>query len=142
MGMNVYREARLILPAAGDLASIRNVETRLVAAFGGYTKITGFGAWRSPHGTDAEEVFIYDIAVAAFSGGDWLERDRAWYGAVGVLLDIARDAARDLKQACIYLRFPDGEVHLVTPSGRDVNPDTAQPLHVREETFWRMRAGQ
>jgi len=143
MAMNVFREARIVLPAHGALDVIRNIESRLVAAFGGFTKLTGFGFWRAPNGqNDAEAVYVYDVAVPAFMGGDCLVRDRAWYGAVETLWDIARDAARDLRQACVYVRFPDGEVHLITPSGRDINPDVARPRHPREETFWRERNGQ
>jgi hypothetical protein len=138
--MNVYKEARIILPASGDLNVIRAVETRLVAAFGGFTKVTAWGAWRAPSGlTDSEPVYVYDVATPAFMGGDVIEMDRAWYGATETLVDIARDAARDLKQAAVYLRLPDGEVHFVTPSGRDINPDVARPLHLRAETFWRAR---
>jgi len=136
MAMNVFKEARIILPASDNLAAIREIESRIVSAFGGFTKVVGFGYWRGPHGTDAEPVLVYDIACPAF---DASEPDRAWLGSEIALREIARDAARDLEQACVYVRMPYGDVHLIRPDGRDYNADVARAPHPRAADFWRMR---
>jgi hypothetical protein len=136
MAINVFKEARIILPAAGDLASIREIEARLVSSFGGYTKSVGVGAWRSPYGTDAEEIFIYDIACPVF---DDSEPERAWLGSEIALREIARDAANMLNQACVYVRMPFGDVYLIKPDGRSYNADAASAPHLRAEDFWRAR---
>jgi hypothetical protein len=137
MSKNVFREARLILPAAGEIASIREIESRLVSAFGGFTKVTGWGAWRDPNGlTDAEAVYVYDIACPAF---DASEPDRAWLGSEIALREIARDAARLLKQECIYVRMPFGDVYLIRPDGKSYNADAASAPHPRASDFWRAR---
>jgi hypothetical protein len=134
---NVFREARIILPASAEFSALAKIEAKLVSAFGGFTRHMGYGAWRNPTGTvEMEQVLVYDIAVPAF---DACQPDRAWLGSAGKLFDIARDAARMLAQECVYLRLPDGEVHLVTPKGRNINPDTASPVYLRAEAFWRAR---
>jgi len=134
---NVFREARLILPAHGDLAAIREIENRLIASFGGFTKIVGYGAWHTPHGTDAEPILIYDIACPAFDAG---EPERAWLGSEITLREIARDAARNLSQACVYVRMPFGDVYLIRPDGKTYNPDAASAPHPRAADFWRARS--
>jgi hypothetical protein len=135
--LNVFREARIILPVAGNLAGLREAETRLVAAFGGYTRMTARGAWRDPDGqTIAEMVYVYDVACPAFMAGTI---QRAWYGASLTLREIARDAARAMAQACVYVRTPDGEVHFIRPDGHEYNPDVAPPAYMREDAFWRER---
>jgi hypothetical protein len=135
--MNVFREARIILPMAADVEAVTAVETRLVAAFGGFTSYTGTGAWRAPDGhTDVEAVRVYDVACPAFTTGTIR---RAWYGASLTLREIARDAARAMAQACVYLRLPDGEVHFIRPDGHEYNPDVAPPAYMREDAFWRER---
>jgi hypothetical protein len=138
--MNVFREARIILPMRADAEALAAIERRIVAIFGGFTSSVGTGAWRAPDGhTDVEAVRMYDIAVPAFMAGD---PDRAWLGASLTLREIARDAARAMRQECIYLRLPDGEVRLVGPDGRDFNPDTAPAVYPRASEFWRARNGQ
>jgi hypothetical protein len=133
---NVFREARIIIPAHGNLAAIREIEARIIAAFGGLTKFTGYGYWLTPHGTDAEPVIIYDVACPVF---DASEPERAWLGSEITLREIARDAARALAQACVYARMPFGDVYLVKPDGRSYNADTAPAPHPRAADFWRAR---
>jgi hypothetical protein len=135
--MNVFKEARIILPMAADAEAVTAVETRLVAAFGGFTSYTGTGAWRASDGHPVvEAVRVYDVAVPAFMAG---YETHAWHGASAELREIARDAARAMAQACVYLRLPDGEVHLVNPTGADINPDVARPSYQRSAAFWNAR---
>jgi hypothetical protein len=143
---NVYREARIILPATADAAGIAAIEQRLVHLFGGFTRSLGAGAWRDQDGSVvSEDVLIYDVATAAFtaaadaSGVLSHESERAWLGASTHLRAIARDACNAFRQECVYLRTPDGEVHLIGPSGRDYNPDTATPVYRHAAAFWHRR---
>jgi hypothetical protein len=131
--LSAWHEARLILPAPenspGRLA-VAGIERRLLEAFGGFTRHGGTAAWRDRDGILAEgAALIYDVAVPLQvpvwdrSGGIPREGGRAWLGAMETLRGIARDAARALAQDCVYLRSPIGRVHLVAPTGRDINPD-------------------
>jgi hypothetical protein len=135
--MNVFKEARIILPMRADAEALAEIETRLVAAFGEFTSYTGTGAWRAPDGSVMQEaVYVYDVAVPAFVAG---YETHAWHGASLTLREIARDAARAMAQACVYLRLPDGEVHLINPTGADINPDVARPGYQRSAAFWNAR---
>jgi hypothetical protein len=138
--MNVFREARIILPMRADAEALAAIERRIVAIFGGFTSSVGTGAWRAPDGhTDVEAVRMYDIAVPAFMAGAVEDENRAWHGAAVELRMIACEACNRLEQACIYLRLPDGDVHLVGPDGRDINPDAAPAVYPRASEFWRAR---
>jgi hypothetical protein len=138
--MNVFKDARIILPMRADAEELAKIERRIVVSFGGFTSYVGTGAWRAPDGhTDVEAVRVYDVAVPAFTAGALEDGNRAWHGASTELRAIAREACNRLEQACIYLRLPDGEVHLVGPNGRDFNPDTAPAVYPRASDFWRAR---
>jgi hypothetical protein len=138
--MNVFREARIILPAEGDAAEIERIERRLTAVFGGFTRHAGHGAWRAPDGRVMQEaVFIYDVAAPAFMAGAVEDENRAWHGAAAELRAIACEACNRLGQTCVYLRLPTGDVHLVGPNGWDVNPDVAPSVYPRASEFWRAR---
>jgi hypothetical protein len=138
--MNVFREAKIILPARADAGALATVEARLVAAFGGFTRHAGHGAWRNPGGAiEYEDVLAYVVAVPAFMAGAAEDEIRAWHGASATLREIAREACNRLWQTCVYVRLPDGDVHLVGPDGRDFNPDAAPAVYPRASEFWRAR---
>jgi hypothetical protein len=138
--MNVFREARIILPMRADAEALAAIERRLVAVFGGFTSCVATGAWRAPDGhVEVEAVRMYDIAVPAFMAGAVEDENRAWHGAAAELRMIAREACNRLGQSCVYLRTPDGDVHLVGPDGRDFNPDVAPAVYPRASEFWRAR---
>jgi hypothetical protein len=138
--MNVFREARIILPAGGDPAEIERIERRIITSFGGFTRTAGHGAWHAPDGrVIQEDVFIYDVASPAFMAGAVDDENRAWHGASAELRAIAREACNRFWQSCVYLRLPDGEVHLIGPDGRNFNPDTASAVYPRASEFWRAR---
>jgi hypothetical protein len=138
--MNVFKEARIILPMRADAEVLAKIERRIVAIFGGFTSHVGTGAWRAPDGhTDVEAVRVYDVAVPAFMAGALEDENRAWHGAAAELRAIACEACNRLEQACIYLRLPTGDVHLVGPNGWDVNPDVAPSVYPRASEFWRAR---
>ena len=125
MARQRYGEARLILPDTGtphgDTARL-DAETALVSAFGGFTRTQGEGAWYDGRQVWRERVYVYDIAVPLLSGtGE--DAAREWAGAMTALRAIAKTAAREMQQECIYLRAPTGRVHLIRPDGRDYNPD-------------------
>jgi hypothetical protein len=138
--MNVFREARIILPMRADAEALAEIEARIIRAFGGFTSCVGTGAWRAPDGhADVEAIRVYDVAVPAFMAGAVEDENRAWHGAAAELRAVAREACNRLEQACIYLRLPDGEVHLISPDGRDINPDAAPAVYPRASVFWRSR---
>jgi hypothetical protein len=138
--MNVFREARIIIPAGSDPAEIERIERRIITSFGGFTRTAGYGAWRAPDGSVMlEAIFVYDVAAPAFMAGAVDDENRAWHGAAAELRAIAREACNRLWQSCVYLRLPNGEVHLIGPDGRDFNPDTAPAVYPRASDFWRAR---
>jgi hypothetical protein len=138
--MNVFREAKIILPARADADALAAIERRIIAVFGGFTRHAGHGAWRNPGGAiEYEDVLTYVVAVPAFMAGAVEDENRAWHGAAAELRAIAREACNRLGQTCVYLRLPDGDVHLIRPDGRDFNPDTAPAVYPRASEFWRAR---
>jgi hypothetical protein len=138
--MNVFQEAKIILPARADADALAAFEARLVTAFGGFTRHAGHGAWRNPGGAiEYEDVLVYVVAVPAFMTGAVEDENRAWHGASAVLRELAREACNRLWQSCVYLRLPTGDVHLVGPDGRDFNPDVAPSVYPRASEFWRAR---
>lgn len=69
-----------------DGNSLLDVHSRisdaLISAFGGYTAISGLGAWKSPEGkTYAEPVLIYQIAVEGTAFDYELTRELALHFA-------------------------------------------------------------
>ena len=120
-----FGEARVILPVptTPEAASAQHrAEAALIEAFGGYTRSRGDGAWFDGSRTIHEIVYIYDVSVPYLSGtGE--DAYREWAGAMTALRAIAKTAAREMQQECIYLRAPTGRVHLIRPDGRDYNPD-------------------
>ena len=121
-----YSEARLILPvpvAPAHTRALEAAEAALVAAFGGFTRQAAAGAWQDGEGCIVREgVYVYDVAVP-FLSGSGEDSGREWAGAMTQLRYIAMRAAQAMEQACVYLRSPAGRVHLITPDGRDFNPD-------------------
>ncbi len=101
------REARIIIPQSAKAAA-RHIEARLMAAYEGWTRSKGRGAWYSPdrgaHSELIERVYIYDVAVNSCSA---TVCERLW--------SIAAKAAEYGNQTCVYLRLPTGSVHLVEP---------------------------
>ena len=134
MARQRYSEARIILPVPVEPAHTRALEAAeaaLVAAFGGFTRQAASGAWRDDSGCIIREgVYVYDIAVPLLSGSGE-DADREWAGAMTQLRIIAMTAAQKMQQQCVYLRSPIGRVHLITPDGRDYNPDTEQHPYPR-----------
>jgi hypothetical protein len=138
--MNVFQEAKIILPARADAGALAAFEARLVTAFGGFTRHAGHGAWRNPGGAiEYEDVLAYVVAVPAFMAGAPEDEGRAWHGASAELRMLACEACNRLNQTCVYIRLPDGEVHLVGPNGWDINADTAPSVYPRASVFWRSR---
>jgi hypothetical protein len=138
--MNVFREAKIILPARADTDALAAIEARIVRAFGGFTRHAGHGAWRNPGSAiEYEDVLAYVVAVPAFTTSTTETELRAWHGAAAELRAIACEACNRLDQTCVYLRLPDGEVHLVGPHGWDFNPDVAPSVYPRASIFWRSR---
>ena len=108
-------EARLILPTHDNNGrrlrwSLRIVESQLVKAFGGFTRVEGFGAWYDEAGARSamvggsvqrEPVAVYDIAA-----DDTLVNNMR-------LRSIASKACTTLGQVCIYTKDFRGNVALV-----------------------------
>jgi hypothetical protein len=144
---NVYHEARIIIPTDVPPAVIAAAEFRMLAAFGGFTRMESYGVWLPAINAVpvAEPVFVYDIACAAFmpeaaaTGIVSHESERAFMGASGILASIARDVCRDGAQQCVYLRHPTGEVQLISLQGA---ADAAGPVYRHSVEFWRLRAAR
>lgn len=155
---NVFQEARIVLPLPDPhlpppqirehLRLLTLVEDRIVEAFGGFTATVGSGARKDGAGRIVrDDVQVYDIACPAFapaagSVGAGHESERAWLGAATTLREIAKEACGTFSQACVYVRFPSGEVLFVGPGGRSVNADADGPGFVHAADFWHRRASE
>lgn len=96
------REARIILPMSCEPIRVL-FEAQLLDAWGGFTVATATGGWRDASGLPVKErVRTYDIAM----GDDPMNRPR--------LEALARWVVMHGKQECVYVRFPTGEVELVS----------------------------
>lgn len=102
------REAKLIVPKKWtdeygewetDLGPILE---KLTLAYGGVTVTAGQGIWKAPDGSIVNEpVHILTVAIPVRLG-----RTEALWGA-------ARYVGEAFKQEEVYLRTPNGEVHLL-----------------------------
>lgn len=154
---NAYVECRIILidPGADTECDVFNrIEdaneaalSRLAQSFGGYTLTSGKGGWVAPDGTlHTDHVLIADVAVPMFlpvsqAGGVVThEAERAGMHATSVLFEIAREYCRAADQQCVYVRLPNGDVHLIDRHGRSVSPDAEPPSYVHAAHFWAARA--
>jgi len=108
----MLREAKIIVPAATSTmrpraiarypATMRGVETKLVAFFGGFTATPSFGSWRNDSGElVSEPVTVFTVACEDQSKN------------YGILRAIALYIREKLEQDCVYVKFPNGEVTLV-----------------------------
>lgn len=103
------REGRIILPvfsnAGKDMDGLHTkLQDALVAAFGGFTATQGDGGWFNPttRKVQQEDVVVYDVAA---------EEGHSTH----VLLDsIADMLLRGSDQYSVYVRYPDGNVHIHT----------------------------
>lgn len=154
---NAYVECRIILidPGVDTECDVFNrIEaaneaalSRLAQAFGGYTLTSGKGGWIAPDGTLHQDmILIADVAVPMFlpvsqAGGVVThETERAGMHATSVLLEVARDYARAADQACVYVRLPSGDVHLIDRHGRSISPDADPPSYPHADHYWRARS--
>lgn len=101
------REQRIILPQSDNhgasLGAVAlELEALLASRFGGFSKMEGWGGWDSPGGTVRERVWIYDVASPA------TQKNR------DVLRGIAVWLCRQALQQCIYTRYDNGIVELVS----------------------------
>jgi hypothetical protein len=94
------REACIIAPYLDHAYPSIDLACRLAAAFGGFTRTDGNGAWINPETKQmiSEDVAIYTIAMldTAFN------RDK--------LIDIAAIYKSEAKQAVVYVRLANGNV--------------------------------
>jgi len=108
----MLREAKIIVPAATSTMrpraiarypeTMREIETDLVALFGGFTATPSFGAWRNDSGElVSEPVTVFTVAC------DDQEKNCI------ILQTIALYIREKLEQDCVYVKFPNGEVTLV-----------------------------
>lgn len=100
------REARVVCPIASAYSRPQardRIEDSIVTRFGGFTKTYANGAWRNPDNGEivSEPVIVYDVAV---SDDPTAAKD---------LIAVAQQIKREFAQECVYLRFPDGEVHFI-----------------------------
>lgn len=153
---NAYVECRIILidePGVDDATKAETIrranQTALAAlakAFGGYTITAGRCGWLAPDGTlHTDQVRVVDVAVPMFlptsqAGGVVThETERAGMYAAGILFGIARDYARAADQQCVYVRIPNGDVHLIDQRGRSISPDAVPPTYPHADHYWSAR---
>ena len=91
------REACLIAP----LPINDDLEGQLIAAFGGYTRTGGRGAWFDGISNVQEDVAIYTIAML----------DTAFTRET--LINFAKQYRLAANQTCVYVRLPDGSVTFI-----------------------------
>lgn len=104
---NQLREARIIAPLSGNSgeylgAAHFDLCQSLLDTFQGYTQTEARGGWRNLGTTIVEPVICYDVAC--------VDTD----GARVALRNIAEIFKRQAKQECVYVRFPTGDVELVS----------------------------
>ena len=93
----MMKEARLIVP---QHPHVHHLEETLVRSFGGFTRGSAHGAWRSSKGQVVEEkVYLYDIAI---HDGTWEE-----------LLRVAAWVKREQDQEAVYVRDWAGNVVMI-----------------------------
>lgn len=119
------REARIIMPLVSTDSQHTREHDRLKRAlaqnFGGYTVTIGSGGWVDGRGfLIRETVAIYDIAMPDTK----LNRSR--------VRDLAYLTAVELKQESVYVRTPDGNVHIdaVAHTKRDPVLQAQQALSI------------
>jgi hypothetical protein len=102
------REAKIIIPVQPSrvkpvIGNIRRrvLETALCKNFGGFTRSDAYGAWIDAGGELVREpVYVYVIAAGS---------DQA-----PVLRDLAVLYRDGTKEDCVYVKYPDGTVDLVS----------------------------
>jgi hypothetical protein len=108
----MLREARIVMPHGDTAASImahNTLRRQLAKAFGGFTCFRGEGGWVDGNGNlIRDNVMIYDIAM-----------DNHRDAPFELLHRIAIDAGRALDQDSVYIRYPNGEVHIEKIEKRD-----------------------
>jgi hypothetical protein len=93
------KEARLVLPNKSvHVTAIQAAIASVAAIFGGYTQYLGTGFWEG----ETEPVRILDIAM---------EKKRELEIALYDIADAFREATN---QEAVYVRYPNGNVQLVT----------------------------
>lgn len=103
----MLREARIIMPLAGDRLHCKKVhdtlQRQLCEAFGGFTKFTGSGGWVDSRGNLLSDAnIIYDVAIDS-------ERD----SPSDLIARFAIEAGRALAQDSVYVRYPNGAVDII-----------------------------
>lgn len=103
----MLREARIVMPFAGDRLVATKVHDKLqrqfCEAFGGYTKFAGSGGWVNSRGELLNDTnIIYDVAVDS-------DRDAPWE----LIARFAIEAGTALDQKSVYVRYPNGEVDII-----------------------------
>src|SRR5262245_27784513 len=87
------REARIICPVLD-----KQFEEDLIERFGGYTRTQGVGGWKNDVGVpEVEPIYVYDIATT--------QRAK--------LVIYALQYGRRNGQKEVYLRMPEGDVHML-----------------------------
>lgn len=99
------KEARLIVPVNKNDGTPmpevhKEIQRRLVRAFGGYTRARGFGGWASGSHVVEEDIYIYDVAAAPGRSREDLRR-------IGAFVMGAAD------QDAVYVRHADGVVDIM-----------------------------
>lgn len=100
------QEAYIHLPKADNLGNDLTAEAvkvglALLDRFGGWTAMEAHGGWKDPATGQVYVEKVDRYAVAA----DWSDPT-----AGRDLLRIAAEAARDMRQVCVYVAFPGGVV--------------------------------
>lgn len=103
----MLREARIVMPLAGDRLACKKVhdtlQRRLCEAFGGFTKFTGSGGCVDSRGNLISDAnIIYDVAIDS-------ERD----SPTDLIARFAIEAGKALDQTSVYVRYPNGVADII-----------------------------
>lgn len=99
-------EAKFIIPHLDH-----ELETELVKAFGGFTRVDGEGGWydAKAHKTVREPVLIYTVALWRSNGVE----QSAPIGGFATLREIAMRYARKHEQSALYIVNTFGQVEII-----------------------------
>ena len=104
----MFKEAKLIIPII-NRKTFEKVCKNLSILWGGFTLNKGVGYFAEDKENCAEEVAIFTIAM------------KGEYFNSLLLKKLAKNIAIELKQECVYIQLPSGEVLLIDKNGKSVS---------------------
>ncbi len=101
------REGLIVLPHTVSVEHHKNLQDKLIAAFGGFTAVTAQSAWKDPH---TKIVHVEPVAQYVIAYEPTAEKNLE-------LLKIAEWLFSSTSELAVYMRYADGNVLLVDRGG-------------------------